>query len=45
MMPLAVAIFQIGPDWVQAALMYLSMVSGSISTITYFKKGMYIYTV
>ena len=45
LMPLAVAIFQIGPDWVQTALMYLSMVSGSISTITYFKKGMYIYTV
>jgi phosphatidylglycerophosphate synthase len=44
-MPLAVAIFQIGPDWMQAGLMYLSMVSGSISTITYFKKGMYIYTV
>jgi phosphatidylglycerophosphate synthase len=44
LLPLAVAIFRIGPDWGLAALMYISMMSGTVSSITYFKKGMYIYT-
>jgi phosphatidylglycerophosphate synthase len=44
LMPLIAAIFRIGPDWGLAALMYVSMISGTASTISYFKKGWYIYT-
>jgi len=44
LMPLTAAIFRIGPDWGLAALMYVSMISGTASTLSYFKKGWYIYT-
>jgi CDP-diacylglycerol---glycerol-3-phosphate 3-phosphatidyltransferase len=44
MMPLIAAIFRIGPDWALAALMYVSMISGTTSTFSYFKKGWYIFT-
>jgi phosphatidylglycerophosphate synthase len=44
LMPLTAAIFRIGPDWSLAALMYVSMVTGAVSTFSYFKKGWYIYT-
>jgi phosphatidylglycerophosphate synthase len=43
--PLLAAIFRVGPDWGLAALMYLSMISGIASAISYFRKGFYIFTV
>jgi hypothetical protein len=44
LMPLLAVIFRFGHDWSMAALIYLSMISGTASTIANFKKGFYIYT-
>ena len=42
--PLIVAILGIGPGWLLAALMYLSIVSTAATFYSYLKKGSYVFT-
>jgi cardiolipin synthase len=42
--PLVVAVFNIGPDWLLAALMYLAIVSSIFTFYSYLKKGSYVFT-
>jgi phosphatidylglycerophosphate synthase len=42
--PLAVAVFRIGPDWLLAVLMYMSIVSTILTFYSYLKKGGYVFT-
>jgi phosphatidylglycerophosphate synthase len=44
LMPLIVAILGIGPGWLLAALMYLSIVSTIATFYSYLKKGSYVFT-
>jgi energy-converting hydrogenase Eha subunit G len=42
--PLVIAVFDIGPDWVLAVLMYLAIVSTILTFYSYLKKGSYVFT-
>jgi len=42
--PLVLAVFNIGPDWLLAGLMYLAIVSSIFTFYSYLKKGSYVFT-
>lgn len=42
--PLVIAIFDIGPGWLLAVLMYLAIVSTILTFYSYLKKGGYVFT-
>ncbi len=42
--PLVVAVLAIGPNWLLAALMYISIVSTILTFYSYLKKGSYVFT-
>jgi phosphatidylglycerophosphate synthase len=42
--PLVIAVFDIGPDWLLAALMYLAIISTVLTFYSYLKKGGYVFT-
>ena len=42
--PAVVAVFGIGPDMLLAILMYLAIISTSLSFYSYLKKGSYVFT-
>jgi phosphatidylglycerophosphate synthase len=44
LMPLMVAILRIGPGWLLAILMYMSMISTVATFYSYLKKGSYVFT-
>jgi phosphatidylglycerophosphate synthase len=42
--PLVIAIFQIGPAWLLAVLMYMAVISTILTFYSYLKKGGYVFT-
>ncbi len=42
--PLIIAVLAIGPDWLLAALMYVSVISTILTFYSYLKKGSYVFT-
>ena len=44
LMPLVLAVLGIGPGWLLAALMYLSIISTAATFYSYLKKGSYVFT-
>ncbi len=42
--PLVIAVFRIGPAWLLAALMYMSVISTILTFYSYLKKGSYVFT-
>jgi len=42
--PLILAVFDIGPDWLLAGLMYLAIISTVLTFYSYLKKGGYVFT-
>ena len=44
LVPLILAVFQIGPDWLLAGFMYLAIISTILTFYSYLKKGGYVFT-
>ena len=44
LVPLILAVFKLGPDWLLAAFMYLAIISTLATFYSYLKKGSYVFT-